>query len=270
MKLRGTYLVITCALMALLGYWLAGTAVPATGSKNTPTTASSKPTRQPSLVEEEAPKFRRGKRPASGTGDIEAFNAGAVMGQRTLVFKDQASLLDFLKRAGNSVNVLGRIDALNALRIGFVNYQDLAGLLDGSEDLSYIFPMDIPAPVNGKAQAGAVPLGAGLLDWLGITGDNSGAGQGVKIAIIDTGVTANKAFKGRISWLDLVPLPSDLSQQNGHGTAVASMIIGTGDLTPGVAPQSDILSIRAVNDAGTSDDYTIAQAINAAVDAGAK
>jgi hypothetical protein len=270
MKVRGYHLIITCALMGLFGYWLASTAMPTSEAKNPTAQATPKTSTRTSLADEEAPKFRSEIRPPRGKGDYEAFQAGAIPGQRTLVFKDQASLLDFLKRAGDRVSVLGQIDALNALRIGFTNYQDLADLLNGSEELSYIFPMDIPQPVNGSAQAGAVPLGAGLLEWLGITGDHSTAGQGVKIAIIDTGVTANKAFKGRISWIDMVPLPADLSKQNGHGTAVASMIIGTGDLTPGVAPGADILSIRAVDDEGRSTDYNIAQAIIAAVDAGAK
>jgi Subtilase family len=269
MKSRWIIYTLSSVIMMTLGYWLARTAMPTPVAKDSAPKPSAK-TALNHFAEEDAPKFRRETRAPKGEGDFEALKAGALLGQRTLVFKDQASLSAFLKRAGDLVNILGQIDALHALRIGFSNYDDLASLLDGSEALSLIFPMNIPQPVNGTAQAGAVPLGAGLLDWLGVTGDNSGAGKGVLIAIIDTGVTTHKAFKGRISWLDLVALPADLSKQNGHGTAVASMIIGTGELTPGVAPASSILSIRAVNDDGISDDYTIAQAIIAAVDGGAK
>jgi subtilisin family serine protease len=268
MKSRWILLAISSAFMMLLGYWLARTAMPTPITKDQAAKPEVEKTAR-KYADEDLPKFRSEARPPSPKGDREALEAGALLGQRTLVFKDQASLLAFLKRAGDRVKILGQIDALHALRVGFSSYDDLASLLDGSEALALIFPMDIPQPANGSAQAGAVPLGAGLLEWLGITGDNSQAGKGVKVAIIDTGVTAHKSFTGRISWIDLVPLPADLSKQNGHGTAVASMIAGNSDLTPGVAPQADMLSIRAVDDSGRSYDYTIAQAIIAAVDHGA-
>ncbi len=177
---------------------------------------------------------------------------------------------DFLSRAGDSVRILGRLDGLLALRVGFMDYNDLASLLNGDEELSMIYPVDVPVPGDGTAQEGAVALGNGLLEWLGIDEDNSAWGNGVKIAILDTGVTNNQAFSARISHLNLIGLPDDPSQQNGHGTAVASMIIGRGSLTPGVAPGADIVSIRIANDFGESDSYLLAEGIVAAVDAGAK
>jgi Subtilase family len=111
-------------------------------------------------------------------------------------------------------------------------------------------------------------LGAGLLDWLGITVDNSTWGAGVRIAILDTGVASSPAFSSSISSLNLVDLPYDLTAQSAHGTAVASMIIGQNPLTPGVAPGSEILSIRIANDLGQSDSFLLAQGIVAAVDGG--
>ena len=187
-----------------------------------------------------------------------------------MVFDDQAALERFLVRAGNDVRILGRLDALNALRVGFSNADEFADLDDGDAQASLVYPVNIPAPAEGTVQDGAVGLGDGLLEWLGISGDNSAWGSGVSIAILDTGVTSNSIFSSKISAINLVDLPADLSTQNGHGTAVASMIIGNGSLTPGVAPGASILSIRIANDLGQSDSFLLAKGIVAAVDAGAR
>lgn len=269
MQTRWPIIVVTLALAGWLGYWLAGTAVPKppAPSAQVPADAGQKRTRIP---DEPLPKFRKADRGPSTRRDDEALAAGALPGQRNLIFKDQAALEDFLKSAGNRIQLLGRLDALNALRIGFSNADDLASLLDADSQQSFIYPVDLPAPSDGTAQPGAVALGAGLLDWLGVSGDNSAWGSGVSIAILDTGVTANSAFSSKITSINLVDLPTDPSKQNGHGTAVASMIIGNGELTPGVAPGASILSIRIANDLGQSDSFLLAKGIVAAVDGGAR
>lgn len=258
-------LLVGVLLAALLGYWLAGTArpVPAVVKSTAPAPAP------PKLVPQEPPlKYRVADRPPASGRDLEAAQAGALEGQRVLVFANQAALEAFLKRAGNRVAVLGRLDALNALRIGFSDGLDFASLLTGNEESSFIFPAQIPEPKNGVVQPGAVGLGAELLAWLGISGDNSTAGKGVRIAVLDTGVAAHPAFRSQISTLDLVPLPADLAQQNGHGTSVASMILGNDALTPGIAPSATMLSIRIADDAGRSDTFLIAEGILAAVKSG--
>lgn len=267
MRRRHWIIIVGFALAALFGHWLASTAVPAPRTAEKSEQAAPK---RATADDDPGPRFRTGERKPVYRRDAEAADKGALVGQRSLVFKDRAALEDFLKRAGDQVRVLGRLDALNALKIGFLNYDDLASLLDGSEELSLVFPVDIPAPGTVPAQADAVALGAGLLEWLGITADNSEWGKGVKIAILDTGVTANKAFSAVINALNLVGLPSDLSTQNAHGTAVASMIIGQSAQTPGVAPGADILSVRIANELGQSDSFLLAQGIVAAVDGGAK
>lgn len=268
MRRRPLFLTLGFVAVAMLGYWLAGTAAPKMVRKDSPKSGL-EPKRRV-IVDEPAPRFRKEDRGPASRRDDEATKAGALPGQRNLIFKNQAALEAFLKRMGDKVRLLGRLDALNALRVGFSDPDDLASLLDGEEEASYIYPVDVPpAPGDASAQAGAVALGAGLLDWLGISGDNSAWGRGVRIAVLDTGVTSNRAFTSAITWQNLVDLPANLTTQSGHGTAVASMIIGTDSLTPGVAPGANIVSIRIANDAGQSDSFLLAQGIVAAVDAGA-
>ncbi len=257
------------ALVAFFGYWLAGTAVPEKTARENQTPRAAPP-RGRALADDPAPKFRRAERPPARPGDPEAEMLGALEGQRVLVFKDQAALQRFMEKMGKGIRLLGRLDALNALRVGFSDYADLAALLDGDQELSFVFPISTPPLPDGSVQPGAMALGNQLLEWLGITGDNSKWGAGVLIAILDTGVAASWAFNTTITHINLVPLPADPSQQNGHGTMVASMIIGNDPLTPGVAPASPILSIRIADDNGQSNSYLLAQGIIAAVDAGAQ
>ncbi|RYD47819.1 MAG: hypothetical protein EOP85_04770, partial [Verrucomicrobiaceae bacterium] len=230
MRRRPLYLALGFVVTAMIGYWLARTAAPESPVPVKGPVTESGP-RRTVVVDDDAPRFRSGERAPTFRRDDEATEAGALPGQRVLAFKDRDALEDFLRRAGDKIRIMGRLDALNALRIGFLNPDDLAALLSGEEEMSLIYPVDSPSPVDASAQAGAVPLGAGLLEWLGITGDNSAWGTGVKVAVLDTGVTNHSAFGANISGINLVPLPGDLSQQNGHGTAVASMIIGNTSLT---------------------------------------
>ena len=269
MRRRPLILTLGFVVVAMLGYWLAKTAAPRAVLRTKNPRSQTGPQWRV-IADEPAPRFRKEVRSPASRRDDEAIKAGALPGQRILVFKDKSALDAFLKRAGDKVNLMGRLDALNALRIGFSDPDLLASLLAGDEEASLVFPVDVPpAPGDGTAQPGAVALGTGLLDWLGITGDNTAWGRGVRVAVLDTGVTSSRAFASAITFQNLVGLPADLTTQSGHGTAVASMIIGRDSLTPGVAPSADIISIRIANDAGQSDSFLLAQGIVAAVDAGA-
>ncbi|SDJ43054.1 membrane-anchored mycosin MYCP [Frankineae bacterium MT45] len=78
-------------------------------------------------------------------------------------------------------------------------------------------------------------------------------GDGVKVAVIDTGVTAGPAFGARLHGLaDLVQsgdttVPAGLDDCDGHGTLVAGLIAAAPDAQSGftgVAPDATLLSIR--------------------------
>jgi len=248
-------------IAVLIGYWVARSAVPEKETEKV--TKAAEVFKAPHETPDPEPWFRRGERAAVFKTDTEAQEAGALVGQRGLIFKDRAALEAFLKRAGNKVIIMGRLEALNILRVGFLNYQDLADLLDGSEQLAMIFPANVPENEYVAAQPGAVPMGSNLLDWLGITGDNSSWGTGVTIAVLDTGVSQHSAFGGKVSALGAS------GDVNGHGTAVASMILGNTDLLPGVAPGANVLSIQIGDSAGYSDSFKMAEGILAAIEAGA-
>jgi len=209
--------------------------------------------------------FNSGERPATMLrADDEALAAGAIAGQRFIVFADQAALERFLAKAkGKAISVLGRMDTLNALRIGFLSAEDLASLLDGTEKKGLLFPVLVPDLPQGGVQAGAKPFGDTLISWLGVSNyDRSTWGSGVTVAVLDTGVSA-LAGLGEIRQINLVNPPADPSELNGHGTAVASLIRQ-------VAPAAPILSIRVADDLGSSNSWLLAQGILEAVSNGSK
>jgi hypothetical protein len=199
--------------------------------------------------------------------DEEALDAGALPGQRTLRFATAADLEAFLARAGDRVRVMDRIHGLNILRVGFLNPTDLHDFLDGSEEMGFIYPAYTPRPSGGMVQADAVPLGNQLLKWLGLDSADLTLGQGVKIAILDTGVVPHPAF-GEVKNVFLVPGVENYADWNGHGTAAASLILGNTATVPGAAPGAELTSWRVADDAGVSDSWKIAQAIIQAADAG--
>jgi subtilisin family serine protease len=99
-------------------------------------------------------------------------------------------------------------------------------------------------------------------------------GAGVIVAVIDTGVDgAHPDLAGRVlPEIDLLPEVTPAPDQNGHGTRVASIISGSLNAVgiAGIAPQTSILPVSALDPAGYGDSSTVARGIIAAADAGAR
>jgi subtilisin family serine protease len=104
-------------------------------------------------------------------------------------------------------------------------------------------------------------------------------GTGVTVAVIDSGVDSDHPdFQGKlIGFYDLVNGRNDLTpgdgitayDDNGHGTACAWLIAGSGEGTnytyTGLAPGAKLLIVKALDSQGSADDSTIAQGIEYAV-----
>lgn len=104
-------------------------------------------------------------------------------------------------------------------------------------------------------------------------------GQGVVIAIVDTGIAAGNAeFAGRVSSLSSCAAVSfacsaGAADDNGHGSAVAAIAAGaySGAAAPmsGVAPGVTIVAIKAMSRAGSGYESDIANGLMKAADSGA-
>lgn len=192
----------------------------------------------------------------------------AVDKEALVRFSDDASYRAFLSSlSSKGLLLLGNSDKLRTARIGFSKLSQLSDI-DGA-DISPNFPVFIPSPPDVSAQVGAVGFAGTALESIGIFEDNSQWGAGITVAVIDSGVNQHIALQDGVKRLELTELTDDTSQL-GHGTAVASIISGNHPLTLGVAPASEILSIRITDDQGSSNSFNLAEGIIAAVDGGAQ
>ena len=199
--------------------------------------------------------------------------------EAVLAFKDDATYRRFLDRAQKAgLAILGQLDGLRTVRVRYEKFAALEGdLLANAADYAAVsanYTMGIPQPPakEDRAALNLVSFGNRALDFLGAAGDRSAWGRGTTIAVLDTGIMPDATFgDGRVRYLDLgFGTAAGNGADDGHGTAVASLIAGAANDAPGVAPGATLLSIRVTDAAGTSDIFTISQAIVAATDAGAK
>ena len=197
-------------------------------------------------------------------------DAPARADESLLRFADEAGYRAFLDNAArHGVRVLGSIDALRVVRIAIVDadaWRATPAKEKGEESPNYlVYVPDLP---DGGIQPDAVGFGGDVLGWLGITTDNKDWGNGVTVAILDTGVAAHPGITSTLNAISLLADPLDPTA-NGHGTGVASLIAGSSGQTPGIAPAVDLLSVQIVDASGSSDTFLVAQGIIAAVDRGA-
>lgn len=105
-------------------------------------------------------------------------------------------------------------------------------------------------------------LGIDILHSAGITG------KGINIAIIDTGIfSGHKDLrKNIIGFKDTVFYKENPYDDNGHGTHVAGIVAGTGEVSGGfyrgIAPDSGILVIKALNSKGKGKAGSVIDAID--------
>lgn len=196
--------------------------------------------------------------------------------EAVLTFKDEATRRAFLARAAAAgLTVLGRLDALNAVRVRVGDYAAFVSELGAHPD-GYMGVMinpilaSNPPPAEARSARVGAPVGAGLLAALGVEGDNSGWGTGVTIAVLDGGSAADTTLGTRLRYLDIGYGVVGGGEDGRHGTAVAALAAGASADARGVAPAAGILSIRVTGVDGASDAFALAQGIFAAVDAGAQ
>jgi membrane-anchored mycosin MYCP len=125
-------------------------------------------------------------------------------------------------------------------------------------------------PQLGVPRLTAEPWAQQALDVTGAW--NLTRGQGITVAVVDSGVDYTPQLTGRVSYLDLTGQgPQDCV---GHGTAVASLIAASDSRAQsipfyGIAPAAQILSVK-VNSGENGYSSLLARGIRDAVTAGAQ
>ncbi len=256
------------ALCGLMGWWMTRDFNITTGKKLAVSHAETSPTKA-------APQARRPSRPIyrdefrDGT-TVELF-ASSKPDEVILRFPSgETYQAFFFALAKSNIRLVDQLDPLRALRLSYDDWDELSSLLDGEHITAYdSLPADpTPSPAGGGGQQDLVGFGDSMLSWLGIHGDNSNWGAGVRIAVIDSGVVPHPDLPGLTRSIAITPFPDDLNKTNGHGTAVASLIAGNNSLSPGVAPAAELISIRVGGESGKADSFALAAGILAALDEG--
>ncbi len=199
---------------------------------------------------------------------FESLNPNEVI----LRFPSDAKFASFLLSLSDSnVTLFASLERLRAVRIGYEDREALEQLLI-SENIT-IYDSISRFPQRGRErssdQEGLVGFGDSLLTWSGVQVDHSSWGRGVKVAVLDSGIVPHENLPSYVRSVEIHPFPEDLGQINGHGTAVASLIVGMRDMAPGIAPSAELISVRVSDDNGLADSFAIAEGILAAVDEGA-
>lgn len=188
---------------------------------------------------------------------------------------DQARCAELARQSG----VAEIVDSMrfgNSLRLRMKEGTRLDELLRASPapvgvSTNYRARLPAPAPLAMEVVADPVNFGDRALDWLGVVPARD-SGAGVLVAVLDTGVQENSAFPGsRVTSLSVLPAGAQTAGAwQDHGTAVASILLGTQAPVQGISPACSVLSVQVLDAEGHGDTFTLAKGIVQAVDAGAR
>ncbi len=208
---------------------------------------------------------------------IQTLNVpGSIPNEALLTFLTPEALAAFRNRAAAlGLEVLG-YDA--RLRTARVRFRDTAALErdlnEHAADYTHVGPNylvrvpGLPPQTDTANAGGSAPFRSQGLDAIGAAGNRSGWGQGVTVAVIDSGIATHPSLKdAQITHIDLV---NDGSAMNGHGTAMASLIAGSSETIGGGAPAAKLLDIRVADTNGDSNTALLSSAIVKAADLGAR
>ncbi|MGE5361556.1 MAG: S8 family serine peptidase, partial [Bacteroidales bacterium] len=120
-------------------------------------------------------------------------------------------------------------------------------------------------PVRGSdlvtyEATGALAAAAGIAQVPGVTG------QGIGVAVIDSGISKHKALRDRIvASVDFTGRGS-ADDRYGHGTHVAGIIAAASAQFPGIAPDVWLVNLKALDDDGSGETSDVIAAIDWAID----
>lgn len=159
-------------------------------------------------------------------------------------------------------------------RLGLVLVEGPLELLRAWQDPDLAAGINVPLTLlprpSAKQLASGAPLRDQLLAFLGLDNRPEEWGTGVRIAILDTGISQHPALDGsKVTLMQRAERGTGVDT-HGHGTAVAGLIAGNDSVAIGLAPSASLLVYQVLDGDGVGDAFGIASAIIAAVDAGAQ
>lgn len=133
----------------------------------------------------------------------------------------------------------------------------------------YVVPEEDGAPTQGLTAETTTASLLPLRDVLGIDGVRT-SGSGIGVAVIDSGYQKNSDIEDVYAWRDFTPAARTKPYDDfGHGTHIAGIIKGKGDLSDGrhlgVASDTRIIALKVLDAQGQGDVTSVIAAIQLAV-----
>ena len=189
-----------------------------------------------------------------------------------LTARDPDYWLDAENLSMNGFEITDRLDRLGTMRIRVHDPDDFARFLrDNADDfeLQKNIRLKIPTVPEQRILELEKSFAGTSMDWLGTKVDRWNSGTGIKVAVLDTGIDGNHESLSGLSFSEVSLVSEDSKSGIGHGTGIASIIAGQTEGFLGLAPASEIISVKVLGEDGEGDSFTIAKGIMLAVDQGA-
>jgi len=242
---------------------------------------------RPGLLFPDVLEVRRGTDTAGGNGEPrnQSSRAGdridpdVIPGEFVLSFFSSGDQSAFIELAlSKGIQILDITDFGYAVRVRVSDRTQLDRVIqDGPIPLEYSSNYYVLSPeLKGRdpkePESGYRAFGNQSLQWLGVTDDHSLWGDGITVAVLDTGVDLGSGLsREKVTRIKLAATEASESvDYKGHGTAVASLIAGSLPGVQGIAPASSILSIQVLSEGGVGDAFTLARGIVEAVNSGVR
>ncbi len=192
---------------------------------------------------------------------------GAIPGQRVWQTSDLAAAIAAAEAAG--LEVLGTIPELGLLLVS----GDEATLtrLGADQEEDFLYPVGIPRlPDDSQYERlGLQAFESNALAYLGVETVAAHWGDGVRIAVLDTGIGEHSVFSQ--SRIERLTGPTGLREDDhGHGTAIGGLIVGKDEFAQGLVPGATLLSIPVLDAEGSGNTFSLASGIIQAVESGAR
>ena len=138
----------------------------------------------------------------------------------------------------------------------------VVGAFAGLGAAGLVDPVTFFGPHVARSDWAFAMTGARDLNARGLTG------KGVTVCLVDTGIDMlhpDFAHLHLVAWKDFVNLRPEPYDDNGHGTAMAGLIVASGSLH-GVAPDVSLIVAKVINSAGFGSSSAVADGIRLCVD----
>ncbi|MDG1132207.1 MAG: S8 family serine peptidase [Opitutales bacterium] len=187
---------------------------------------------------------------------------------------DEASLENLAVNASISgIKLVESLPELGVIRVKILDTKKALPLLIeyiSNNQISPNYTMRQPLPPRKELVLDEASFSDSYIKWLGGRDDRANLGTGVKVALLDSGVDLSHPMLAGASIKQTNLLTNNGIAGVGHGTALASVMVGTTSGNQGIAPRSEILSYRVIDKTGKADSYTVASGIVKAVQDGAR